>query len=482
MSDDLATLDATAQADLVRSGDASPAELVESAIARIERVNPALNAVIHERFDAARAEASSAELPRGPFRGVPLLVKDLVCYTAGDPFHEGMKFLRDEGWREPRDSFLAAKLRAAGFVLVGKTNTSELGLWPTTEPEAYGAAHNPWDPTRSTGGSSGGSAAAVASGMVPVAHANDAGGSIRIPSSECGLVGLKPSRGRTSSGPEWPDAWEGFIAEHVVTRSVRDTAAVLDAVAGPMPGDRYIAPAPARPFAAEAGADPGKLRIGVLLSVPTVPIDLHPDCEAAARAAARTLESLGHDVEESFPEALADPGLVPRITNAFAAGYAAWALADWERRFGKPVPREGVEASTWAVAEIGRALSAPAYADTIRWLRADWAPAVERWWTTFDLLLSPTMAVPPPELGYLASSDEEPLRPLLRVLPFVSYTIPFNITGQPAISLPLHWNAAGLPIGVQLVAAHGREDLLIRVASQLEQASPWSSRRPPIHA
>src|SRR6476646_5675419 len=252
--DDLAKLDAIAQAELVRSGQASPTELVDAAIKRIEGVNPDLNAVIHERFDKARDEAAG-DLPDGPFRGVPLVVKDLMCHTAGDPFHEGIAGVRREGWVEQEDTELARRFKAAGFVIVGKTNTPELGILPTTEPAAYGPSRNPWDTTRSTGGSSGGSAAAVAAGMVPAAHANDGGGSIRIPASECGLVGLKPSRGRLSWGPAYGELWAGLAVEHVVSRSVRDSAAILDMVAGAMPGDPYFAPPPSRPFLQEVGAN-----------------------------------------------------------------------------------------------------------------------------------------------------------------------------------------------------------------------------------
>src|SRR4051812_25669199 len=265
MSDDLARMDATDQAELVRTGKVSAAELVEAAIARIEKVNPELNAVIHPLFDDARKEAADP-LPDGPFTGVPMVLKDLVCYSAGHPFHEGMRFLKAQGWTEEEDQYLAAKFRAAGFVFVGKTNTPELGILPTSEPDAHGATRNPWNTEHSTGGSSGGSAAAVASGMVPVGHANDGGGSIRIPASECGLVGLKPTRARNSLGPDLGDMYTGLIHEHVVTRSVRDTAAVLDAVHGAMPGDPYAAPDPVRPFLDEVGADPGRLRVGVLTS------------------------------------------------------------------------------------------------------------------------------------------------------------------------------------------------------------------------
>jgi len=263
MTDDLSHLDATAQAELVRSGQASPLELVDAAIERIERVNPELNAVITPLFDTARAQATSDRLPDGPLRGVPFVLKDLACHSAGDPFHEGMAFLKGRGWSEPEDTALAARFRAAGLITVGKTNTPELGILPTTEPQAHGPTRNPWDTSRSTGGSSGGSAAAVAAGLVPVGHANDGGGSIRIPASECGLVGLKPSRARVSSGPEFGDVMGGLTCELVVSRSVRDTATVLDAVHGMEPGDPYTAPEPARPYLDEVGADAGRLRIGV---------------------------------------------------------------------------------------------------------------------------------------------------------------------------------------------------------------------------
>jgi len=246
---ELSVLDATAQAELVRGRKVSPLELVEAAIAQIEAVNPALNAVIIPLFEQARRQAQSPSLPDGPFRGVPLLIKDLFCQTKGDPYHAGMRLLRARGWAADHDSYLAARFRSAGLICVGRTNVPELGPIPTTEPQAYGPTHNPWDTTRSPGGSSGGSAAAVAAGMVPLAHGNDGGGSIRIPASACGLVGLKPSHGRTSLGPDAGDSWNGAVAEHVLTRSVRDTAAILDAVAGPMPGDPCVAPAPTRPSA-----------------------------------------------------------------------------------------------------------------------------------------------------------------------------------------------------------------------------------------
>ena len=480
MTDDLSNLDATAQAALVSSGQATPAELVDAAIERVERINPQLNAVITPLFESARAQAAG-RLPDGPFRGVPFLLKDLSCHSAGDPFHEGMAFLKERGWIEPEDTALARRFRAAGLVVVGKTNTPELGILPTTEPAAYGPTRNPWDTTRSTGGSSGGSAAAVAAGLVPVAHANDGGGSIRIPASECGLVGLKPTRGRVSSGPEFGDVMGGITCEHVVTRSVRDTAAILDATQGMEPGDPFTAPDPARPYLDEVGADPGALRIGIMSTAPLGQVSVHADCVAAVEATARLLESLGHQVEVSHPKALDDPDYTGHFITNWAAG-AAWNLDYWTRRTGEEVTEADVEPLTWALADLGRSSTAAQWLWAREWLQAN-TREVASWWTDgFDLLLTPTIAEPPPPLGTFDSPPDNPLHGLFRAAELVPFTPPFNVSGQPGISLPMHWNDDGLPIGVQLVAAFGREDLLLRVASQLEAAQPWSQRRPAVHA
>lgn len=480
MDPDLAVLDATAQAELVRSGQASPLELVDAAIERIERLNPQLNAVIHERFDKARAEAQG-DLPAGPFRGVPFVLKDLDGYSAGDPYYGGTRFLRDHDWRPAHDSYLTERFRAAGLVCVGRTNSPELGLVPTTEPETYGPTRNPWDTGRSTGGSSGGSAAAVASGMVPLGHAGDGGGSIRIPASECGLVGLKPSRGRHSLGPEAGESWGGLVARLAVTRSVRDTAALLDAVQGAMPGDPYTAPPPTRPYVDELGADPGSLRIGLRVDAPGAVGDPHPDAVAAAEAAAALLESLGHRVEIGSPEALDDAEFVAYFINA----YNSWVARDLERlgqAVGTPVTEADVEAGTWALAEAGRQVSATEYLAAVEYLH-DFTRRVAGWWVGgFDLLLTPTIPEPPPVLGEFSGTPDNPLVGLFRSAEIVPFTAPFNTTGQPAVSLPLHWNADGLPIGVQLVAAYGREDQLVAVSAQLEAAAPWAGRRPPVHA
>lgn len=474
MTDDLAFADATAQAELVRRGEATPTELVEAAIARIEKVNGELNAVIHPLFERALARAGSPDLPDGPFKGVPCVVKDLDGTLAGAPYHMGCRMLAEAGYVADRTSYLFEKLEAAGFVIVGKTNTPEFGLNPTTEPVVYGPTRNPWDPARSPGGSSGGSAAAVASGMVPVGHAGDGGGSIRIPASECGLVGLKPTRGRVSLGPAEGESWGGLVVRHVVTRSVRDSAAVLDAIAGPMPGDPYWAPPPPRPFAAEVGADPGRLRIGFVTEVPGGFGTTHPDCVAAVEDVARLLEALGHVVEPGGPDALGDPSL----TDAFVPAFCVWTAHDVDRlaeMVGRPAGPSDVEEGTWALAEVGRGISGPQFHAALVRLQA-FSRAVAAWWAAdHDILLTPTITEPPPPLGSFPPGST-------KAAELVPFTLPFNVTGQPAISLPLYWNGEGLPIGVQLVGAAGREDLLIRLAAQLGAARPWADRRPRVAA
>jgi len=475
-----AFLDATAQAELVRRREVSPLELVEAAIDRIEALNPQLNAVITPLFDRGREAASGRDLPDGAFRGVPFLLKDLLCHSAGDPLYEGMSFLRRQRHVARDDTVLAARFRAAGLVLVGKTNTPELGILPTTEPEAFGPTCNPWDTARSAGGSSGGSAAAVASGMVPLAHGNDGGGSIRIPASECGLVGLKPTRGRTSLGPDFGDMMGGLVCEHVLTRSVRDTAAVLDAVAGPAPGDPYSAPPPRRSYREELTAPVGALRVGILTT--SAAGGVHPDCVAAVESTARLLESLGHVVEGEHPPALDDLEFAGNFLTLWSVGNA-WNLDYWGRELGVTIAADDVEPLTWALASMGREFSGPQYLGAIEWLQR-FSRKVQSWWEEdgYDLLLTPTIAEPPPELGQFRSQPDNPLSGLLRAVGLVPFTPQFNVTGQPAISLPLSWNAEGLPIGSQLVARFGAEDVLIRVAAQLEQAAPWQERRPPVHA
>ncbi len=480
VADELFRLDALGQAERVRRGELTPAELVEAAIARIEVLDPKLGALVTPQLERAR-EAARSQPARGPLGGVPFLLKDLGANHAGDPCYYGMRALREAGWREPQESWFAAQLREAGLITLGRTNTPELGLLPTTEPTAFWPSRNPWRPSHSPGGSSGGSAAAVASGMVSVAHASDGGGSIRIPASHCGLVGLKPSRGRSSFGPALGERWLGFAVEGFLSRSVRDTAVCLDQVSGSMPGDPYTAPPLRRPLREEVGADPGRLRIGWMTQAPRQG-ELHADCAAAARAAAQLLESLGHHVEESHPAALDDPAAVKGFAGVVFAATAR-ALDAWGEAIGRPLGPEDVEPGTWQLAEGGRTLSAPELLEAVA-TNHRLSRSIAGWWQEqgFDLLLTPTCAAPPPPLGHFAIEGGDVGRSVARAVAYSAFTSPFNVTGQPAVSLPLHWNAEGLPVGVQLVAAFAREDLLVRVASQLERAQPWADRWPDIAA
>lgn len=481
-------MDAVGQAALIRSGEASAVELVDAAIGRIEALNPVLNAVVRDRFERARTEAAG-DLPDGPFRGVPLLLKDLSAEIEGETLFEGMRFLRDADHHASRTDALARRFLDAGFVVLGRTNTPEIGLLPTTEPDSYGPTHNPWKTGHSPGGSSGGSAAAVASGMVAVAHANDGGGSIRIPASCCGLVGLKPTRGRVPTGTDLNEVSNFLVCEHVVTATVRDTAAVLDVTGAPRAVGATRAPTPRGPFGDEVGIDPGRRRIGFLDADPTGTSALHPECRTAVTDAARLLESLGHLVEPAFPAPWADPESVVRFSAVWATE-CAYVVDDWAAKVGRPVTEDDLEPLTWALASMGRGVSGPTFMATAV-AALEEAAAAAAWWRPdpgddaadgYDLLLTPTLGEPPPPHGTFSATREAPLAGFIRAGSFVPFTTQSNISGQPAISLPLHWTADGLPVGIQLVAAFGREDLLIRVAAQLEAAAPWTDRRPPVHA
>jgi len=481
-------MDAVGQAALVRTGEVSPAELVDAAIERIERVDPQLNAVVRDRFERARTEAAGT-LPDGPFRGVPLLLKDLSAGIEGETLFEGMRFLRDADHHEARTDAVARRFLDAGFVVVGRTNTPEVGLLPTTEPESYGPTHNPWKPGHSPGGSSGGSAAAVASGMVAAAHANDGGGSIRIPASACGLVGLKPSRGRVPIGTDLNEISNFLICEHVVTRTVRDTAAILDVTGAPRDVGATRAPTPHGAFAAEVDIDPGSLRIGFLDADPTGQYAVDAECVAAVTDAARLLESLGHLVDASFPAAWSDADSLVRFSSVWATE-CAHMIDDWSEKVGRPAGEDDMEPLTWALTRLGRSVSGPTFMATVIAAMAE-ANDAARWWRPspgddtvdgYDLLLTPTLGERPPPHGTFDASRAEPYAGFIRAAAFVPFTTQSNISGQPAISLPLHVSADGLPVGIQLVAGFGREDLLIRVAAQLEAAAPWADRRPAIHA
>jgi amidase len=473
--DEFAFLDATAQADLVRRKQVKPIELVDAAIERIERLNPSINAVVTPMYDIAR-EAAAGTLPDSPFAGVPFLLKDLSAAYAGVRLTSGSAFLKD--YIPGYDSELVARYKRAGLVAIGKTNTPEFGLVPTTESALLGPARNPWDTERSTGGSSGGSAAAVAAGLVAAAHGGDGGGSIRIPASCCGVVGLKPTRGRIPLGPEVGDVLNGLVVQHVLTRSVRDCAALLDATSGPDLGDPYWATPPERPFLQEVGADSGRLRIAFTTQSPTgTPI--HPDCVTAVKEAAALCEGLGHEVVEASPP-INGPMLTQMFTIVWASG-AALSVDGMALLTRRAPAQDQFEPLTWALAQAGRASTAPTYLMAVAFFQM-MSRHIARFMADHDVWLTPTVAEPPVPLGTFDSPADDPMKGFLRAGEFVPFTPICNVTGQPAISLPLHWNAEGLPVGTHFVGRFGDEETLFRLAAQLEQARPWADRRPPVSA
>ncbi|RJP33821.1 MAG: amidase [Actinobacteria bacterium] len=474
IAEETAWLDATAQAELVRSKEVKPIELVEAAIERIERLNPQLNAVITPMYDLAR-EGAAGELPRGPFTGVPFLLKDLMAAYGGVRMAWGSAFLRDN--IPDYDSELVVRLKRAGLLVLGKTNTPEFGILPTTEPHLFGPTRNPWDTTKTTGGSSGGSAAAVASGMVPMAHANDGGGSIRIPASCCGLFGLKPTRARNPLGPSMGDAISGLVAEHAVTRSVRDSAALLDATSGPDLGDPYWAPPPARPFLEEVGAPPGKLRIAYTCEAQGAVAQ--EDCARAVEDAAGLCAELGHEVEEKALEVNVE-ALTPLFMTLWSAAQT-WTAAGMALITGKTPTPDQFETLTWALVEMGKGFSASDYLMAVTGLQGI-TRDLARQAADYDLWLTPTLAEPPVPLGTFESPPDNPLYGIVRAAGFVPFTPICNITGQPAMSVPLYWNGEGLPIGVHFIAKFGDEATLFRLAAQLEEARPWADRHPPVSA
>lgn len=480
-------------ADLVRRGEVTPAELVEEAIGRVERWNPTLNAVIHRMDDRARRAAAGA-VPPGPFAGVPFLVKDLVALVEGEPMRAGSRFLRD--FVADHDTELYARYVRAGFLTIGKTSTPEFGLTPFTEPELFGPVRNPWNPGRITGGSSGGSAAAVAAGIVPIAGGGDGGGSIRIPASCCSLFGLKPTRGRTPTGPDRGEIWQGCVVEHVLTRSVRDSAAVLDATHGPDLGAPYGAPPPAGPWLGAAGRDPKPLRIG-FSTRPMLGDRVDPECVAAVERTAELLRSLGHTVEEAAPR-------VERrlFSLAFMAMIAVELRADMlevARLVGRRPTRRDFEAVTWALGLLGRRIGGADFVTATRYLMLA-SREIQRFWESWDLLLTPTVSTPPPPVGSLQPTPMEQFQLKLlgmigsgtlikaagmieqaaaTTFEFIPWTPVFNVTGQPAMSVPLEWSKDGLPIGLHFVGRFGDETTLFELAGQLERARPWAGRWPP---
>jgi len=481
MPNPYADLDATAQAQLVQDRSVKPEELVEAALDAID-ATAELNAVIHRRDDRARREVASVDPSNQPFAGVPLVVKDLDGHLAGEQYHAGSRHLRDRGFVPERTSELLARLQRAGFVVVGKTNTPELGLLPSTEPLAYGAAHNPWDPTRTPGGSSGGSAALVAAGAVPVGHAGDGGGSIRIPASFCGLVGHKPSRGRITLGPDETEAWGGLVSRLVVSRSVRDTASILDLAAGPMTGDPYSAPATPRSCSEAVAAPEQRLRIGWTTAAGDGS-EVDPKVAAVVERAAEAAEAMGHQVVEAAGFPMSDAALVQEMTGHFLTVYPVWtaqALDQFQQWTGEAPTADTVEPHTWALAELGRTVDAVTYAKGLDGLRS-LSRRILAWWDDHDLLLTPTVGELPPVLGQFGATADDPMAGVLRATPIVTFTIPFNITGQPAASVPVG-EVDGLPVGVQIVGGSSRDDLVLSLSAQFEAALPWADRRPEVWA
>lgn len=493
---DFGDYDAMGLAELVRRGEVTPLELAEEAIARIERVNPRLNALVTPMYDEARKVAGN-DLPDAPFRGVPFVLKDLLALYEGVQLTSGSRFYADY---VPRyDSELVRRYKAAGLVVVGKTNTPELGLVPVTEPELHGPTHTPWKQGRSSGGSSGGSGALVGARAVPMAHGGDGGGSIRIPASCCGIFGLKPSRGRAPTGPDVSEQWKGFAIEHVLTLSVRDSAAMLDATSHPDVSARHVAPPPVRPFLEEVGQPPGRLRIG-FTTKPFLPSHPHADTARAVEDAAKLCEELGHHVEEATPKI--DTLQFAKDFVTIVATETAAGILEAEQVVGRKATRQDFETATWLVGMLGRQLGALQLTMAERRLHA-LTRRHATYFDAYDVLLTPTVALPPPPHYALQPKGAEALLqealaaanlgPVLRlpgvvdklaekIFEFIPWTPLANVTGQPSMSVPLWWNDEGLPLGAMFTARYCEEATLLRLASQLEQARPWRDRRPPVHA
>jgi len=477
VTDDLVQLytssDALGLGALVRAGEVTPAELVETAITVIDRVNPSLNAVIHRLYDMARDQL--ADVPtEAPFAGVPYLLKELASMWQGAPLTNSCAWLKD--LRAPIDSVATQRIKAAGFVLVGKSNAPENGWAITCEPKLYGATHNPWRNDVTPGGSSGGSAAAVAARLVPLAEGSDGAGSIRVPASCCGVVGLKPSRGRVTLAP-FGDYWYGGAYFLCVSRTVRDTAAYLDALAGALPGDTYIPPTPEEPWLTLAARPPVRLRVGFTVTPPDGS-RIDPEAVEAVRRTATVLENLGHFVEEkdmALDAATAWKTYTRMTPIESAANFGALAVL-----VGREVTQADVEPTTWAIIQSGRARKATDYAADIQALRV-YSREIASDLSEYDVYLTPTLTQKPRPLGYWDMNEPDLLAYNARWTDAV-FMFPFNISSLPAISLPLHWSADGLPIGVQAVGRYGDEATLLALASVLEEAMPWRHRRPPLSA
>ena len=472
MISDYEDYDGLGLADLVRRKQLTEADLLQAAIDRSARDNPRLNAIVTPLYEAARAAVAQG-VPDGPFRGVPFLIKELVASVAGSATTAASRLLA--GNIASADSEVVARMRRAGLVIIGKTNSPEFGLSPMTESRLYGITRNPWHLQRAPGGSSGGSAAAVAAGIVPLAHATDGGGSIRIPASCCGLFGLKPTRGRISAGPQGGEGLNGLAVQHAVTRSVRDSAALLDAIAGPMPGDPYFAAPPSRPFLAEVTTELGRLRVAFARTAPNGAA-VHADCVAAVEHAARLCERLGHDVQEVSPQFDAHA-----LERSFQMVFAANTMANIAHVTGGPMPdRALVEPLTYALAERGRTIDAAQYILNLHALHRQ-SRVIAGFFEQYDVWLTPTLAQPPTPIGHFDIESGDVDRWLARLSAYIPFTFPFNVTGQPAMSVPLWQGGDSLPIGCQFAARYGDEATLFRLAGQLERAQPWWATVPPKH-
>jgi len=470
------SMDASALAEAIGKRELTAAEVLETAIARAVAVNPTINAIVHDQFDQARQSIANGATNGGPFRGVPYLLKDLGAFDTGQPCTMGSRLW--SGFVPDHDATYTQRCKAAGFVIMGRSNTPELGLNASTEPVLHGATLNPWDITRSAGGSSGGSAAAVAAGILPMAHATDGGGSIRIPAANCGLFGLKPTRGRNPAGPDVGEGWSGMSTGHVVSRSVRDSARMMDCTHGAAAGDPYAAPPTARPFAEEVGADPGRLRIALMTSgFDGQPLD--PECVKGTEAVAQLCTDLGHHVEPAQPKL--DAAALLRATRTIIAGNVWTAVRMRCQALGQEPSGEDLEAITWAFAREGISATAGDYAAAVLLMHQQ-GRQMAAFFENYDLILSSTMRHPPLPLGAIDMQDRD-LDHYYKVLfeDEIAITPFYNHTGCPAMSLPLHWSNEGMPVGIHFGAAFGDEATLFRVASQLEAAKPWFDNVPELN-
>jgi amidase len=490
------SFDALGLAELIRSGEVSSAQLVEECICRIEQVNPRINGVVFELFERARARARGA-YGDGPFAGVPFLIKDLIQRIPGVPTQEGSRFF--EGWTPSDETYLYRRWLDAGVVPVAKTATSELGLLPVVETELHGVTRNPWRLDRTAGGSSGGSGASVAAGVAPMASGGDGGGSIRIPASCCGLFGHKPSRARNPCGPTASEHWSGFVSEHVLSRSVRDSAAMLDATQGPDETAPYCAAPVEGSFLGATERDPRPLRIA-FHSEPAFPASVHPDCEAAVEDAALLCTELGHQVEELAPghEAL----VLARAFLIVVGANVAAEIREGEQMRNQRARAKDFQLTTWITSMLGKAASAQDFLVALRVLQAE-ARRLVHVYQNYDLVLTPTLGTPPVPIGALEPRGIDLVAQRLlsalhwsgpltnqkiidqaaeKTFAFIPFTAVANFTGQPSMSVPLYWNEESLPIGVMFTGRPAEEPLMFSLAAQLERARPWSARRPPVHA